>query len=192
MYNLQNMYLSLQNGQKLVAIAMDTNGIVEGRLIVGNVNAKAFGVEYEDGYDVKMIAESPRVAPKKRRMLEDATNTVFRTVPVHYDLVNDIIYTDSLEVKPLSVDKDGRPAKSIKLNETPELDQLSSASLVYVKALAERRVNGKDILSDLKLNGGIDLGLKLILSGMGKWILLQKDKSFNPIALIKNIEKQGR
>lgn len=194
MYNLRSMYLSLQNGQKLVCIAMDNYGIVEGRIVVGNVNAKAFGVEYQDGYDVKMIAESPRVAPKMRRMLDDATSTVFKTVPVHYDLVNDIIYTDSLEPKVMSVDKDGIPRQSfnVTIGHKVESDELSPTSLCYVKALVERRVSGEDILRDLKLNSGINLGLKLVLTGMGSWILMQKGKTFNPIALVNTIERQGQ
>lgn len=192
MYSLNNMYLSLQNGQKIIAIELANNGIIKGRLIVGNVNAKAFGAEYQDGYDVKMIAEQAKVAPKMRRMLDDASSTVFRTVSVHYDLTSDIIYTDSLDVKPLSVDKDGLPATNLKINVDRGLGKLSSTSLAVVKALAERRVTGDDILRDLKLNDKLDWGLRLVLSGMGRWILMQKGKTFNLVSLIKEIERQGQ
>lgn len=192
MYSLNNMYLSLQNGQRIIATQLNGDGVIEGRLIVGSVNAKAFGVEFQDGYDVKMIAEQARVVPKMRRMLDDASSTVFKTVSVHYDLTSDIIYTDSLDVKPLSTDKDGQPATKLKINVNRELVKLSSTSLAVVKALAERRVTGDDILRDLKLNNGIDWKLRLVHSGMGRWILMQNNKTYSLVSLIKNIEQQGQ
>jgi hypothetical protein len=191
-YKLSGLYLSLRCGKQIICESIDNAGTIKARLIVGTVNTKEFGVEYRDGEDVKMINEQPMTAPRFKRMLDDSTSTVFKTVPVHYNIVNDELSVTQLEPKPMNVDSKGEPGKRIKINSegSSELEEASAASRLLIRSLAERRVKGEDILSDLKLNYGLSFDkLKLVISGMGSWVLLQHGKPCNLMSLVASVEK---
>lgn len=192
-YKLSNLYLSLRNGQKLICYSIDDGSIIKAGLVVGQVNAKRLGQEYHDGDNVKYIAEQPKTVPTMRRMVDDAHQTVFKTVPVSYDLTNDLITVDSLEVERQQLNWAGDPINTVRLGQggTTNLASASAASKALIRALAERQVKGEDIVRDLKLNYGIDAGLKLIISGMGSWIVLQGKKTYPLVALINTVEDAG-
>jgi len=191
--SLDNMYLSLRNGQKMICESINEQCVIKAKLVTGQVQSKQFGVEYKDGEDVKFINEQPSLAPRMRRMLDDASKTVFKGVPIHYDVTNDIVTVDRLELEPMSVSTDGEPKTRVKLNGAKDQHEASAATKAIVRALAERQVKGEDILRDLRLNYGLKGSLKLINSGLGRWILLGGEgNNLNLWLLVSCIERSGR